>query len=72
MFTCSYVFPVLIWDDSQRDINKKLVLEFTFSQPVVGVRMRKDRLSKVILVDWKPNFQHSEVVQRNIKLKVVF
>ena len=71
MFTSSYVFPVLIWDDSQRDVNKKLVLEFTFSQPVVGVRMRKDRLSKVILVDWKPNFQHSEVAQRNIKLKVV-
>ena len=39
---------VLIWDDAQREIDKKLVIELTFSQPVVAVRMRKDRLIVVL------------------------
>ena len=36
------VCSVLIWDDTKKDFDKKIVLEFTFSQPVVGVRLRKD------------------------------
>lgn len=39
---------VLIWDDSQKDQSKKLVLEFTFSQPVMSVRMKRDRLIVVL------------------------
>jgi len=39
---------VLIWDDSQKDPDKKFVLEFTFSQPVVAVRLRTDRLIVVL------------------------
>ena len=38
----SIVCSVLIWDDTKKDIDKKVVLEFTFSQPVVNVRLRKD------------------------------
>ena len=34
---------VLIWDDSQKEQDTKFVLEFTFAQPVVAVRMRMDR-----------------------------
>lgn len=34
---------VLIWDDSQKDPTKKVVLEFTFAQPVVAVKMKRDR-----------------------------
>ncbi len=37
------VIAVLIWDDAQKEVSKKLVLEFTFAQPVVAVRMRMDR-----------------------------
>lgn len=36
------ICSVLIWDDTKKDIDKKIVLEFTFSQPVVNVRLRKD------------------------------
>ncbi|KAK2186319.1 hypothetical protein NP493_206g04008 [Ridgeia piscesae] len=39
---------VLIWDDTKKDFDKKIVLEFTFSQPVVGVRLRKDMLIVVL------------------------
>jgi len=36
---------VLIWDDAQevRDPKDKLVLEFTFTKPVLAVRMRHDK-----------------------------
>ena len=36
-------FSVLIWDDTQRDQDSKFVLEFTFAQPVVAVRLRMDK-----------------------------
>jgi len=39
---------VLIMDDSQKDLDRKLVLEFTFVQPVVSVRMRRDKLIVVL------------------------
>ena len=37
--------PVLIWDDAReaRDPKDKLVLEFTFTKPVLAVRMRHDK-----------------------------
>ena len=35
---------VLIWDESQKDLEKKAVMDITFSQPVVNVRMKRDRL----------------------------
>ena len=38
-----FFFPVLIWDDSKKEVEKKFVLEFTFAQPVVGVRMKTDK-----------------------------
>ena len=34
---------VLIWDDAQKDQDKKFVLEFTFAQPVMSLRLRSDR-----------------------------
>lgn len=36
---------VLIWDDAHevRDVKDKLVLEFTFTKPVLAVRMRHDK-----------------------------
>lgn len=36
---------VLIWDDAQevRDPKDKLALEFTFTKPVLAVRMRHDK-----------------------------
>lgn len=39
---------VLILDDSKPDVEKKIVLEFRFSQPVLSIRMRKDRLIVVL------------------------
>lgn len=38
-------FLVLIWDDAResRDPKDKLVLEFTFTKPVLAVRMRHDK-----------------------------
>ncbi|ELT94793.1 hypothetical protein CAPTEDRAFT_208377 [Capitella teleta] len=39
---------VLIWDDAQKDPDQKLVMEFTFAQPVVGVKIRKDKLIVVL------------------------
>jgi len=36
---------VLIIDDAQKDSEKKIVLELTFVQPVMSVRLRMDRLS---------------------------
>ncbi|CAH1786710.1 unnamed protein product [Owenia fusiformis] len=39
---------VLVWDDSQKEAEKKCVLEFTFAQPVMSVRMRRDRLIVVL------------------------
>uniref|UniRef100_A0A8V5GR46 Uncharacterized protein n=1 Tax=Melopsittacus undulatus TaxID=13146 RepID=A0A8V5GR46_MELUD len=38
---------VLIWDDA-REGKDKLVLEFTFPKPVLGVRMRPDKLVVVL------------------------
>jgi len=35
--------PVLIIDDAQKDNDKKIVMEFTFVQPVMSVRLRMDR-----------------------------
>lgn len=36
---------VLIWDDARegKDSKDKLVLEFTFTKPVLAVRMRHDK-----------------------------
>lgn len=36
---------VLIWDDARegKDSKEKLVLEFTFTKPVLSVRMRHDK-----------------------------
>jgi len=34
---------VLIIDDAQKDYEKKIVMEFTFVQPVMSVRLRTDR-----------------------------
>ena len=34
---------VLIIDDAQKDSDKKIVMEFTFIQPVMSVRLRMDR-----------------------------
>jgi len=34
---------VLIWDDLQKDPKEKVVMEITFAQPVVAVRMKRDR-----------------------------
>jgi hypothetical protein len=31
-------------DESQKDLEKKTVMDITFSQPVVNVRMKRDRL----------------------------
>ncbi|XP_021165816.2 WD repeat domain phosphoinositide-interacting protein 4 isoform X1 [Fundulus heteroclitus] len=41
---------VLIWDDAQesRDPKDKLVLEFTFTKPVLAVRMRHDKIIIVL------------------------
>ncbi|KAJ8314728.1 hypothetical protein KUTeg_006878 [Tegillarca granosa] len=39
---------VLIWDDSQTEQDKKIVMDITFSQPVVAVRMTRDRLIVVL------------------------
>ena len=34
---------VVIWDDSQGDPNKSVVMDITFAQPVTAVRLKKDR-----------------------------
>lgn len=34
---------MLIVDDAQKDVDKKIVMEFTFMQPVMSVRLRMDR-----------------------------
>uniref|UniRef100_A0A3B4BUL7 Uncharacterized protein n=1 Tax=Pygocentrus nattereri TaxID=42514 RepID=A0A3B4BUL7_PYGNA len=41
---------VLIWDDAKevRDTKDKLVLEFTFTKPVLAVRMRHDKIIMVL------------------------
>ncbi|VDI46602.1 Hypothetical predicted protein, partial [Mytilus galloprovincialis] len=39
---------VLIWDESQKDVQKKAVMDITFSQPVVNVKMKTDRLIVVL------------------------
>ncbi|XP_061657026.1 WD repeat domain phosphoinositide-interacting protein 4 isoform X3 [Syngnathoides biaculeatus] len=41
---------VLIWDDAResRDAKDKLVLEFTFTKPVLAVRMRHDKIVMVL------------------------
>ncbi|OWF36241.1 WD repeat domain phosphoinositide-interacting protein 4-like [Mizuhopecten yessoensis] len=39
---------VLIWDDSQKDPAKKVVMEITFAQPVVAVKMKRERLIVVL------------------------
>lgn len=44
-FSFSSFALVLIWDDAResRDPKDKLVLEFTFTKPVLAVRMRHDK-----------------------------
>ncbi|KAI2599415.1 WD repeat domain 45, partial [Homo sapiens] len=41
---------VLIWDDARegKDSKEKLVLEFTFTKPVLSVRMRHDKIVIVL------------------------
>ncbi|XP_063744990.1 WD repeat domain phosphoinositide-interacting protein 4 isoform X2 [Eleginops maclovinus] len=41
---------VLVWDDAResRDAKEKLVLEFTFTKPVLAVRMRQDKIIIVL------------------------
>ncbi|KAL5017843.1 hypothetical protein ScPMuIL_003565 [Solemya velum] len=39
---------VLIWDDSQKDPTRRVVMDVTFSQPVVSVKLKKDRLIIVL------------------------
>lgn len=39
---------VVIWDDSQGDPNKSVVMDITFAQPVTAVRLKKDRLIVVL------------------------
>eukprot|EP00918_Siedleckia_nematoides_P076507 GHVU01167226.1.p1 GENE.GHVU01167226.1~~GHVU01167226.1.p1 ORF type:complete len:349 (+),score=33.92 GHVU01167226.1:17-1063(+) len=39
---------VLIWDDSKKEMDKKVVLEFTFSQPVLSVCMKNERLIVIL------------------------
>nr|KAG5713358.1 hypothetical protein BaRGS_024906 [Batillaria attramentaria] len=34
---------VLIWDESKRSPEDKIVLDITFAQPVLGVRLLKDK-----------------------------
>lgn len=43
--TTPLLVSVLIWDDAResRDAKDKLVLEFTFTKPVLAVRMRHDK-----------------------------
>ena len=38
-----YLVSVVIWDDSQGDPNKSVVMDITFAQPVTAVRLKKDR-----------------------------
>jgi len=40
--TCC-VCLVLIIDDAQKDVDEKIIMEFTFVQPVMSVRLRMDR-----------------------------
>lgn len=39
---------VQIWDESQTDTKKKVVIDVTFAQPVEAVRIKKDRLIVVL------------------------
>lgn len=39
---------VTIWDDTQGDADKNVVMDITFAQPVVAVRIRKDLLIAVL------------------------
>uniref|UniRef100_A0A2K5K8N6 Uncharacterized protein n=1 Tax=Colobus angolensis palliatus TaxID=336983 RepID=A0A2K5K8N6_COLAP len=43
-------FCLLIWDDARegKDSKEKLVLEFTFTKPVLSVRMRHDKIVMVL------------------------
>ena len=38
-----YSLKVLLWDDSKKEATEKLVCEVTCPQPVLAVRMRKDK-----------------------------
>ena len=40
-------FPVLIWDNCQRNPAQKVVMDITFAQPVVAVRVQRDRYFRV-------------------------
>jgi WD40 repeat protein len=42
------VYSVLVFDDSVKEFDRKVVLELTFSQPVLSVRLRYDRLIAVL------------------------
>ncbi|XP_010348526.1 WD repeat domain phosphoinositide-interacting protein 4 isoform X3 [Saimiri boliviensis] len=46
----SEISAVLIWDDARegKDSKEKLVLEFTFTKPVLSVRMRHDKIVIVL------------------------
>lgn len=37
------LFSVVILDDSQKDKDKKVVMDFAFPQPVISMKMRHDR-----------------------------
>jgi len=37
------LFSVVVWDASCSDTNKNVVMDITFAQPVVAVRIKKDR-----------------------------
>lgn len=52
---CLHSQLVLIWDDAResRDAKDKLVLEFTFTKPVLAVRMRHDKYVFLPLKDFK-------------------
>ncbi|KAK3601907.1 hypothetical protein CHS0354_041844 [Potamilus streckersoni] len=39
---------VVIWDDAQTEVDKKVVMDITFAQPVVNVRIKRDRLIVVL------------------------
>ncbi|XP_046566533.1 WD repeat domain phosphoinositide-interacting protein 4-like [Haliotis rubra] len=39
---------VLVWDESQKDPEQKILMDITFAQPVVAVRLQRDRLIVVL------------------------
>ncbi|XP_052266608.1 WD repeat domain phosphoinositide-interacting protein 4-like isoform X2 [Dreissena polymorpha] len=39
---------VVIWDETRKEADQKVVLDITFPQPVIAVRLKKDRLIAVL------------------------